>query len=239
MPSQVHHGAAGLRIVRAETDPLLEAARDFLLWRTEADYGYGYEPAWHWDLDDPRSTYVANPRQALWVALAPAFTVSDGGARAGENAAHVDGETGHEVAVSAPGEPPRRGELPAPLPGQLSRERVVATVAIRMGGPKVPPHPPMFAERYPDPPAVAQLVRLMVSPDHRRLGLASSMTRTAVDFAQESGYSIVYLHTNALVPGALEFWRRNAVEVYDARGTEYDEDPRFETVHFEIPLERC
>lgn len=179
-----------IRVTPALTPQALEAAREFILRRTQEDYGYGHQPQWHWDIDAAEDTYVTNPRQRLWVALA-----------------------GPE------------------------QEQIVGTVAIRAGGPASPPHPPELAARYPEAESVAQLVRLMVEPAYRRRGLASELVDTATQFARDADYAQLYLHTNALVPGAVEFWRRRAVQTYDARGTAYDPDPRFATVHFEIPLE--
>lgn len=180
-----------IRITPALTTQTLDGARDFILRRTQEDYGYGHQPQWHWDIDAAVDTYVTNPRQRLWVALA----------------------------------------------GPAHERRIVGTVAIRGGGPAAPPHPPELAARYADAESVAQLVRLMVDPTCRRQGLASELVRTATQFARDAAYAQLYLHTNALVPGALEFWRCNAVQIYDARGTAFDPDPRFATVHFEIPLE--
>ncbi|AKT50739.1 GNAT family N-acetyltransferase [Arsenicicoccus sp. oral taxon 190] len=113
---------------------------------------------------------------------------------------------------------------------------VVGTCAARVGGPASPPHPEWLAARYADRAAVAQLVRLVTDPRHRRHGLGRRLVEATVDLVRdEGGYRVIYLHTNAKFPGALEFWRGvGMVEVHDARGEE--DDDRFETVHFELPL---
>jgi GNAT superfamily N-acetyltransferase len=115
---------------------------------------------------------------------------------------------------------------------------VVATAAIRIGGPVSPPHAAWLADRYADRARVAQLQRVATLPGHRRHGLAHRLVAAAVDFTRRDGrYRTVYLHTNARVPGAEAFWRSMpVVEVHDARGDETEQDPRFETIHFELPL---
>jgi GNAT superfamily N-acetyltransferase len=39
------------------------------------DFGYGYLPQWHWDVDDLAGVYLGNPRHALWVAVDDAGAV--------------------------------------------------------------------------------------------------------------------------------------------------------------------
>ncbi len=115
---------------------------------------------------------------------------------------------------------------------------VVATAAVRVGGPLSPPHPPWLAARYADRHRVAQLLRVATLPGHRRRGLARRLVAAAIDFTRRDGrYRTLCLHTNARVPGAEAFWRSMpVVEVHDARGDATEQDPRFETIHFELPL---
>ncbi|GLI03608.1 GNAT family N-acetyltransferase [Phytohabitans aurantiacus] len=116
---------------------------------------------------------------------------------------------------------------------------VVATAAVRIGGPQSPPHAAWLADRYADRARVAQLLRVATHPEHRRHGLARRLVAACLDFArQDGGYRTIYLHTNARVPGAEAFWRSlPVVEVHDARGDADERDPRFETIHFELPLD--
>ncbi|MER7456692.1 GNAT family N-acetyltransferase [Micromonospora sp. NPDC126480] len=116
---------------------------------------------------------------------------------------------------------------------------VVATAAIRIGGPNSPPHAEWLAARYADRPRVAQLLRVATLPGHRRRGLARRLVAAALDFVRrDGGYRTIYLHTNARVPGAEAFWRSMpVVEVHDARGDVDEQDSRFETIHFELPLD--
>lgn len=117
--------------------------------------------------------------------------------------------------------------------------QVVATAAVRTGGPQSPPHPKWLADRYADRARVAQLLRVATLAGHRRHGLARRLVAACQEFVRfDGGYRVLYLHTNAKVPQAEPFWRSlPVVEVYDARGREHDSDPRFQTIHFELPLD--
>lgn len=78
---------------------------------------------------------------------------------------------------------------------------------------------------------VGQLCRVWVDPSHRRLGVGGLLATAAARWAlADARYDLVCLHTNASVPGALDFWLGfpGAVLVHDARP-----DP-WSTVHFEI-----
>lgn len=112
---------------------------------------------------------------------------------------------------------------------------VVATAAVIVGGPNVPPHPAWLGERYPKDPSVAQVIRVATATVHRRHGLARRLVAAAQGFCRDAGYRSIYLHTNARVPAAVPFWGSLPVrEVHDTRGEEGD--PRFETVHYELDL---
>ena len=113
---------------------------------------------------------------------------------------------------------------------------VVGTCAAGIGGSASPPNPAWLADHYADRANVVQLVRLVTDPRLRRKGLGRRLVDATIAFVRaEGGYRVIYLHTNAKIPGALEFWRgAGLVETYDARGDEGDD--RFETVHFELPL---
>ncbi|GHJ41261.1 GNAT family N-acetyltransferase [Streptomyces sp. TS71-3] len=116
-------------------------------------------------------------------------------------------------------------------------EDVAACAAVRIGGPKSPPHAPELAARYADRQAVAQLLRVATLPGYRRAGLARRLVAACQGFVRaDGGFRVIYLHTNTLVPAAEPFWRSlPVVEVRDDRPTETD--PRFSTVHFELPLD--
>ncbi|MFF2273841.1 GNAT family N-acetyltransferase [Agromyces sp. NPDC058136] len=120
----------------------------------------------------------------------------------------------------------------------LLEDSVVGTCAIRLGGPSSPPHPAWIAARYADSDTVAQLLRLAVLPGHRRRGLAGRLVAAAWDFVRaDARIEHLCLHTNARVRGAEQFWRSTAArEILDARTGQECADPRFETIHFELPL---
>lgn len=112
---------------------------------------------------------------------------------------------------------------------------IVGTTAVRAMPPKSPPHPKWLAERY-DSPRTAQLLRVYVAREHRRRGIARALVDTEAQFiADEGGYDVIYLHTNADVPGAESFWRSMpTTEIYDGRG----KGEGSEALHFELVMPR-
>lgn len=116
---------------------------------------------------------------------------------------------------------------------------VVSTAAIRVGGPKNPPHPQWLVEKYTDRLSVAQLIRVATLPEYRQRGLARRLVDRCQKFVRDDGdYRVIYAHTNTLVEAAERFWRSlPIIETYDARGAESD-DERFQTLHFELPMDK-
>ncbi|GAB2779274.1 GNAT family N-acetyltransferase [Streptomyces daliensis] len=111
--------------------------------------------------------------------------------------------------------------------------RIVATGAVRDEGPQSPPNPEWIARRFPSG-STAQLCRIYVRPEYRRLGIARAMVRELSAFvAQAGGYTALYLHTDPSVPGAEPFWRSIAREVCDERALPGGGQG---IVHFELPL---
>jgi len=88
MPGQQAHSLPGLTIRRATTDDI-PAIRAFMLRIFEEDYGYGYQPRWHWDYDDVQGVYLDNPRHVLFVVEddVSGLLVGTAGVRAGGPAA--------------------------------------------------------------------------------------------------------------------------------------------------------
>lgn len=107
---------------------------------------------------------------------------------------------------------------------------VAGTASVRPGGPKAHVVPQWLADRYESRPT-GQVCRVWVDAGHRRLGVGRALAAEAIRWARQDGYDPVCLHTNASVPGALDFWRAfpGLVEVYDARPA----DP-WHSVHFEV-----
>ena len=56
--------------VRAARSADLAAIRALMIRTFEEDFGYGYTPEFHVDVDDLQGVCLDNPRHALWVAAA-------------------------------------------------------------------------------------------------------------------------------------------------------------------------
>jgi ribosomal protein S18 acetylase RimI-like enzyme len=69
--------------------------------------------------------------------------------------------------------------------------------------------------------------RLFVDRRYRRCGLASKMFGIAENFAKESDYSNIYLHTHHTLDGALQFWTKMGFV------TTLDEGDELETIHMD------
>ena len=69
--------------------------------------------------------------------------------------------------------------------------------------------------------------RLFVDRRYRRCGLASKMFSIAENFAKESNYNEIYLHTHKNLKGAIEFWTKMGFVIT------LDEGDELETVHME------
>ena len=115
---------------------------------------------------------------------------------------------------------------------------LLATGAVRRGGPKSPPTPRWLADRY-DRDRTAQVVRVYVARPHRRRGIARTLVELARRFAAaEGGYSVICLHTDRRAPGAEAFWRAMPTTlVYDPKTDPQSDaagDQSRETLHFEL-----
>lgn len=55
--------------IRPLTPADVSAARDLMIRIFEQDFGYGYRPEFHGDVDQMQATYIDNPRNALFVAV--------------------------------------------------------------------------------------------------------------------------------------------------------------------------
>lgn len=109
---------------------------------------------------------------------------------------------------------------------------VVGTAAVRQGGTLAPPHPAWLAAKY-DPGRTCELQRVYAAPEFRRRGVGRLLVEAARRWViSEGGYDTVCLHSNVGRVGSDTFWWSIATEVHDARPTQ------FNTVHFELPLDR-
>ena len=61
----------------------LEGARKVMLDTFYREFGYGYQPAWHWDVVDLEATYLLTARHTLIVALHDGEVVGTTAVRAG------------------------------------------------------------------------------------------------------------------------------------------------------------
>lgn len=105
------------------------------------------------------------------------------------------------------------------------------TASICPGGPA---SPAWLAERYARQ-KTCQLRRVWTVRELRRHGVGRALVTAAAQSALDAGgHGVVYLHTDASTPGALDFWRGYpaAVEVHDARPSPMN------TVHFELDAAR-
>jgi GNAT superfamily N-acetyltransferase len=84
-----------------------------------------------------------------------------------------------------------------------------------------------FAERYPKPDKVAQLVRLYVREDHRGRRIGRWFDDVVASQATGLGYETLYLHANAETAATLAFWRGRGYREIAAFG---------DSVHFDRTL---
>ncbi len=59
-------------VTRPATADDLAEVRALMIRTFDEDFGYGYNPAFHADVDDLQGTYLDNPRHTLFVAVDPA-----------------------------------------------------------------------------------------------------------------------------------------------------------------------
>lgn len=84
-----------------------------------------------------------------------------------------------------------------------------------------------FAERYPQPEQVAQLVRLYIRKDQRGRQIGRWFDAFVATEAAKRGYTTLYLHASADTAATLAFWR----------GRGYAQIAEFgESVHFDKSL---
>jgi ribosomal protein S18 acetylase RimI-like enzyme len=204
--------------------PEVGAVREHIARVAREDFGYHtLVPQWFWDIETPAAlgaTYVDQSRHALFVALS--VHADDGLVVAPDSPRSCSGDAAGT----------RPGDVPEGATGV-----VLGTIAVREDGPAAPPHPQWLAQRYAGPDS-CHLVRAYVARGHRRRGVARALVEAARHFAAGAGYTTIYLHTNAAIPGALPFWRAMpTTEIYDSRGKSPEEGGLAQNaVHFELAL---
>ena len=80
---------------------------------------------------------------------------------------------------------------------------IIATIGIRAYDKNFPEFRGVYSKDK-----TSSIWRLFVDSSCRRCGLASKMFNIAVNFAYESNYESIYLHTHKTLDGALEFWTK-------------------------------
>lgn len=90
------------------------------------------------------------------------------------------------------------------------------------------PYDGRFAQFDYSASKVVEVVRLFVSPDLRRIGLAGRLYQALRREAQAAGVQVLYLHTHPFLPGAVEFWQRQGFGVL-----EVEDDAVWRTTHME------
>ena len=99
---------------------------------------------------------------------------------------------------------------------------IIATIGIRAYDKDFPEFRHLYSMEN-----TSSIWRLFVDEKCRRCGLASKMFAIAENFAIQSGYENIYLHTHKTLDGALEFWTKMGFAV------SLDSNDELETVHMD------
>lgn len=102
------------------------------------------------------------------------------------------------------------------------KQEIIATIGIRAYDKDFD----QFKDKY-SKDTTSSIWRLFVDKKYRRCGLASKMFSVAENFANESGFENIYLHTHKNLPGALEFWTKMGFVVV------LDANDELQTVHMD------
>ena len=99
---------------------------------------------------------------------------------------------------------------------------IIATIGIRAYDKDFPEFRHLYSKN-----TTSSIWRLFVDRRCRRCGLASKMFSIAENFANQSGYNDIYLHTHKNLDGAIEFWTKMGFVVA------LDANDELETVHMD------
>lgn len=99
---------------------------------------------------------------------------------------------------------------------------VIATIGIRAYDKDFPEFRHLYSNE-----ATSSIWRLFVDRRCRRCGLASKMFDVAENFANQSGFDDIYLHTHKNLDGAIKFWTKMGFVVV------LDSNDELETVHMD------
>lgn len=99
---------------------------------------------------------------------------------------------------------------------------IIATIGIRAYDKDFPEFRHLYSKD-----TTSSIWRLFVDKRCRRCGLASKMFSIAENFANQSDYNDIYLHTHKNLDGAIEFWTKMGFVVA------LDADDELQTVHMD------
>ncbi|MBQ6098304.1 MAG: GNAT family N-acetyltransferase [Methanobrevibacter sp.] len=103
---------------------------------------------------------------------------------------------------------------------------IIATIGIRAYDKDFPEFRRLYSNE-----TTSSIWRLFVDRRCRRCGLASKMFSVAENFANQSGYDNIYLHTHKNLDGALEFWTKMGFVVA------LDANDELQTVHMDKKIQ--
>ena len=103
---------------------------------------------------------------------------------------------------------------------------IIATIGIRAYDKDFPKFRHLYSNE-----TTSSIWRLFVDRRCRRCGLASKMFSIAENFANESDFDNIYLHTHKTLDGALEFWTKMGFVVV------LDANDELETVHMDKKIQ--
>lgn len=101
-------------------------------------------------------------------------------------------------------------------------DEIIGTIGIRAYDKDFPEFRHLYSME-----TTSSIWRLFVDERCRRCGLASKMFSIAENFANQSKYQNIYLHTHKTLDGALEFWTKMGFVV------SLDSNDELETVHMD------
>ena len=103
---------------------------------------------------------------------------------------------------------------------------VIATIGIRAYDKDFPEFRHLYSNE-----STSSIWRLFVDRRCRRCGLASKMFDVAENFANQSGFDDIYLHTHKNLDGAIKFWTKMGFVVV------WDSNDELETVHMDKKIQ--
>ena len=103
---------------------------------------------------------------------------------------------------------------------------VITTIGIRAYDKDFPEFRHLYSNE-----ATSSIWRLFVDRRCRRCGLASKMFDVAENFANQSGFDDIYLHTHKNLDGAIKFWTKMGFVVA------LDSNDELETVHMDKKIQ--